>query len=206
MIPLIRRLPAYSRPVAEKTNTLAELINKGLVVDSDTIRAQRLPDGRVQLVLAKPPTAAPATAPSFICPASITVTFADVIFDCGCTAGHYQYSDISFNGAHALSITPDSPSFCQWGGEAGSVRRRAWDTDGCGGAPDADSESPVFIEVKYVPGTNILSVGAGSADSVAFFFAAISAPSLPLTLNNDYTACDPTLNAGHGGTCTISTP
>ena len=47
----IRRPPPYLRAAAHSDNQIVEIVNRGLVVDSDTVIAKRLPDGRVQLFL-----------------------------------------------------------------------------------------------------------------------------------------------------------
>jgi hypothetical protein len=50
-IPTIRAAPPYLRAVKNATNHIAGIINKGLVVDTDTVIAERLEDGRVRLFL-----------------------------------------------------------------------------------------------------------------------------------------------------------
>jgi len=44
----------YQRVLAVKVETIADIIERGLIVDSDDVVVQKLPDGRVSLRLRNP--------------------------------------------------------------------------------------------------------------------------------------------------------
>jgi hypothetical protein len=47
----IERVPAHLQPVADKVNPIIDIHDRGFVVDTDSVSAERLPDGRVRLHL-----------------------------------------------------------------------------------------------------------------------------------------------------------
>ena len=47
----LQRAPAYLAHISKAVNPIIEILNKGFIVNSDDIVAERLPDGRVQLKL-----------------------------------------------------------------------------------------------------------------------------------------------------------
>jgi hypothetical protein len=49
-IPKIRKAFPFQRPLARQMNAIAELVNRGLVVDSQDIQGRRQQDGRVRLI------------------------------------------------------------------------------------------------------------------------------------------------------------
>jgi hypothetical protein len=43
------RVPRYLAPLAKKIRDVEKIVNKGLVIDSPTVKAQKQPSGRIQL-------------------------------------------------------------------------------------------------------------------------------------------------------------
>lgn len=95
MIPIIRSAPGYAQPLARSANALAELINRGSMVSSDTIKVEKLSNGQNRLSLARRPSAAVIIGMGPCCYSDgscFIQTEADCLDDCGgtCEAGVYQ--------------------------------------------------------------------------------------------------------------------
>jgi hypothetical protein len=114
-VPKIRGLPRAFEHVAHTVNPIAEIVNKGLVVNSTSVIAERLADGRVALHLSPSfiSSLKPITAPS--------VTRVVYLAGAGYTAGDVLSAD---GGTFTVQFTlmidavdgTGTPTAWHWGG------------------------------------------------------------------------------------------